>query len=143
MGRAGVRWFLLAAAVLAGGCAESPQPVVGQVVWFDGRPATELAGGAVTFDATDRPLGCQAGIRPDATFIMTTLKEDDGAFAGRYRVAVREAAPQGDGPPPPPIISDKYHDPATSGLEVTVSPGPNRLTITLERLPSAAGRPRR
>jgi hypothetical protein len=39
-----------------------------------------------------------------------------------------------DAPPPKPIISPKYGDLNSSGLEIEVTPDENKITLQIERL---------
>jgi hypothetical protein len=62
--------------------------VHGQVVLENGQPATELAGGMVTFSSSELKTSSIGEIGPDGTFELTTLKKGDGAIPGTYEVAV-------------------------------------------------------
>src|SRR5262245_62694231 len=79
--------------LLGFGCGgRKTYPVEGRVVWSDGTPAKELAGGMVSFDLiTDEPkdkVNPHGDIQEDGSFRLQTFKPDDGAPAGKYRVAV-------------------------------------------------------
>jgi hypothetical protein len=122
---------------MIGGCASGrgPHPVKGQVVWADGQPATELAGGLVAFESVNEIVGAQAQIQPDATFRMSTYTTNDGAIVGKHRVVVAQALGPNPDNLPPPLIHSRFQLSETSGLEVEVKPGTNEITLTVERAP--------
>ena len=125
-----------AAAVLATvGCGSNglkTYPVTAKVAFPDGQVP---AGAIVTFrSVADPKAGTEqksytaiAKVGPDGTCQPTTSSElGDGLVAGRHCVSVRP--PPGFGGPgalPRPVfrIHPRFYNPATSGLEVTVSPG--------------------
>jgi hypothetical protein len=122
-----------------GGCGKSGiYPVEGKVVWKDGKPAKELAGCLVTFNQAEKRTSSTGTIQADGGFRLTTTKPDDGAPAGEHQVLILEVGrkPLG-GPDPtllaPSVIDTRYADPSTSGLTATVKPGPNTITLTVER----------
>src|SRR5262245_20495486 len=85
--------FLAAATLMAAGCGgRKTYPVQGKVLWSDGKPATELAGGMVQFDlVTWEPkekVSPHATILEDGSYRLTSFKQHDGAPAGKYRVWV-------------------------------------------------------
>jgi hypothetical protein len=129
-------------ALLAAGCANGGlSPVTGKVL-VDGQPA---GGAVVVFNPAASPATMDrkptAFTRPDGTFTIGTLKEDDGAAPGDYLVTVvwpgaapaaktavkgmagadERAVEGGD------QLKGKYRDAPTSALKVTVRPGSNDL----------------
>ena len=122
---------LLAAAALAGCHSNKPLTITGTVT-YKGQP---LPSGIVRFFfGTDRQS--MATVEPDGTFAATDVPP------GPVKVTV-EPDPQaakhrtmGGGanePAPKPVkLPPKYADPATSGLEYTISPGANNLEVKLE-----------
>ena len=120
------------------GCGAGLHPIEGQVVWKDGTPAKELAGGQVVFENEAAKTSARGVIQPDGTFKVTTTKPDDGALAGEYKIAVLEfrknAGAEGTGLAPA-LLDTKYADFASSGLTATVKPGPNAVKLTVERTP--------
>lgn len=119
--------------VIPAGCndrAAQLWPVQGKVVYQDGLP---LPGGTIEFESKDNSTLTAVGtIAADGTFRL-----EEGAAAGRYRVAIHAAEPidldELDDKKPPPLLSAKYEDVYQSGLEVAVEPKDNELTITVEK----------
>lgn len=116
-------------------------PVRGKIVYPDGSPAKDLAGYTVTFESVDQaPTEQKPGIsawgvvEADGTFQIGTYRPGDGALPGRHRVAICPPPFLADQPPPPPVIPLKYASFQTSGLEVVIQPGPNELTLQVERI---------
>src|SRR5438309_1556509 len=64
-------------------------PVEGMIVYEDGKPAVELAGGTVSFESVEDRSNASGQIRPDGTFGVRTPLGQDGAPAGTYRVLVQ------------------------------------------------------
>jgi hypothetical protein len=141
-----VRWAVLGLAGLtAAGCSSDPHrphPVRGVVVYEDGQPAKELAGGSVSFSPlSTEPLGSSIGkIEEDGSFRLSCLRENDGAVAGRHQVTITppEPADQDDDRPAarrarPRVVID----PATAVQEVTVEPKSNEITLKVRRAKSA------
>ena len=88
------------AAFVAAGCgggADSPSPVHG-TVYLDGQPATELAGGTVTFNSEELQRSASGEIQADGTYRLSSVKKDDGAIPGKYQVTVSppETPPAGE-----------------------------------------------
>jgi hypothetical protein len=124
---------LLAAAALAG-CSSNKRLTVPGTVTYKGRP---LPSGIVRFyfgPGGDRMS--MATLEPDGSFAATDVPP------GPVKVTV-EPDPQAakhrsmggaaDEPAPKPVtIPPRYADPATSGLEYTISSGANKLEIKLE-----------
>ena len=113
------------------GCAPGLPQVEG-VVTLDGEP---LAGGFVSFQPTSGGAMATAKIEADGRYSLQTGGER-GVAAGTYGVAITSytTRPSSDGqnPPQPSLASPKkYNDPATSGFEVVVEPGPNTFDFEL------------
>jgi hypothetical protein len=136
--RADFSILALGVALLAG-CGSGSYPVRGQVVWSDGSPAKELAGGTVSFESQAADISARGDIAPDATFSLSSLKKDDGLPPGTYQVLVA---------PPDPDVSEDKNSPAvqgrrmipakyqsyeSSGMEVTVEAKQNDVTLTVEK----------
>jgi hypothetical protein len=124
-----------AAALVAAGCggANSPHPVQG-TVFLDGQPATELAGGTVTFNSSELGRSASGEIQTDGTYRLGSFKKDDGAIPGKYQVTVS--------PPETPPASERsrrgggskgiaFEEP--KNLEVTVEAKSNDVPIQLHR----------
>src|SRR4029078_7599408 len=107
------------------GCGSGMYPVEGKIVYADGKPATELAGGTVTFDNPEARVSALGQIDKDGAFRLTTTKPNDGAFPGNYRVAISEP-PDPDAQEDKPqkkrrtVLLPKYRNPETSELKVVV-----------------------
>jgi len=76
---------LLAAAGCSGG--STPYPVHG-IVYLDGEPAKELAGGTVTFNSPELHKSASGQIQADGSYRLGSTKKDDGAIPGKYQVSV-------------------------------------------------------
>jgi hypothetical protein len=124
------------------GCSDgNPKryPVHGKVRFPDGKLLTT---GTVEFQAIDHstPMTATGTITPEGTFELGTLSLDDGAIAGRHRVIVLGDGEIGTGIErpgllPPALVHPRYRDFKTSGLEVTVEPQNNDLTIDVQYAP--------
>jgi hypothetical protein len=127
----------LAAAIglVACGCAgpNDAYPVKG-TVFLDGQPATELAGGTVTFDSAELHKSASGEIQADGTYHLSSLKKDDGAVPGTYQVTVSppESAPASErGKHSSPVKSAAFVEP--KDLTVTVERTTNDIPIKLQR----------
>ena len=131
--------FALVWTVLSG-CSDKSS--LGGKVTFsdDGTPVTK---GIITF--TSDKLQSQGMIKPDGTYVVGTLKMDDGIPPGTYRVTVGGAddvvfaeRPDGGGGTVrteirTPLIDAKYQSPDTSGLSLTVDGKTGKFDIKLDR----------
>jgi len=123
------------AAFVAAGCgggADSPSPVHG-TVYLDGQPATELAGGTVTFNSEELQRSASGEIQADGTYRLSSVKKDDGAIPGKYQVTVSPPEGSGSGerargPRAKPLA---FRQP--ENLEVTVERKTNDIPIRLQR----------
>ena len=128
------------ALLIVAGCGERSVPVQGKVVWADGAPANELAGGLVQLQTADGMLGPRGVIGPNATFQLTSDTGTVGAAPGDYRVfvvetrAVLKEADEG-AVLAPPRMDPKHEHPDTSGLTATVPSGGGSITVTVSRAP--------
>jgi hypothetical protein len=122
---------------------------------LDDRPETFLVSGNVTYegepcaDATIsfHPQGEQRSAygRTDSSgnYLLTTVREHDGAMAGEYRVSVSKvinenaevASTDIAAPQKPPqyksLLPEKYGNPETSDLTASVEEGKNQFDFTL------------
>jgi hypothetical protein len=119
--------FLLAA---CGGCGNKYHtlPVGGKVLLADGKPA---AGVQVTFECEQPVVSATAVTDEQGNFRLGTVQEEDGAPAGKYRVAIVEPDSDDVDHPAPRRIHAKYGSPETSGLEFTVVPQHTHFEIKL------------
>jgi hypothetical protein len=120
---------------LAAGCGSTnTYPVRGKVVFKDGTP---LTGGLILLRPVEEKLqvSVRGDIQQDGSFVLGTYKEDDGAFPGKYQVAIT--------PPPRPkrrekpigkaIVDPRFESYETSGLEVEVKRGKNDFKIEVDK----------
>lgn len=90
-----------------------------------GKPLTS---GTIIFTPSEKGQQAQGVIGSDGTFVLGTLKENDGACPGKYRVSFFVSnqssfeAPPSAKPRETPIPA-KYYAPATSGLSFVVEEG--------------------
>ena len=126
---------LAALALLSGlaGCGQRLHPVGGQLVWSDGQPAKELAGSMLYFESTEHRTISRSMVQADGSFQLTTNQPEargtDGVPPGKHRVYIIDG--------PPPLVEQRFRNPATSGLEVTVPPdGPVVLRLERSRTPA-------
>src|SRR5262249_22301487 len=132
--------LLVALALVAclAGCGSGIYPVEGEVVWKDGSPAKELQNSRVIFDLPEKQTRADGIIQADGTFRLTTNKPGDGALPGEYKVLIVEGARKRLGGPDstalaPGFMDSRYSDPRTTDLKATVTTGPNRIKLTVER----------
>jgi hypothetical protein len=137
---------LLVALLTVAGCGSAKvYPVSGQVN-FNGKP---MAGtGSITFIPVVQKEGApMAGgeVLADGTYKLTTVKPNDGALAGEYRVAITQVTsvepmpvPDGEAAPavvaalkPDQLIPAVYGDHVNSPLTATVKPETNTINFEL------------
>ena len=116
--------------LLAGCGRQEPllYPVQGKVYWKD-QPAT---GAMVVFhplfsleSGNQKP---RAYVKEDGHFQLTTNRLYDGAPSGRYAVTVHwRPYEDEDEEPGPNLLPPRYASPRSSGLEVDIQQGANRL----------------
>jgi hypothetical protein len=133
--------------VVVAGCGGGLKtyPVEGRITYDDGSP---VKGGTISFEsdsgtATDgkpTPIYARGTIGADGSFRLVTNRELKGAIAGVHRVAIDEPPVAGSdfdvlqaGPRNKRVIPAKFASYNTSGLEVTIEPRMNVITITLQR----------
>ena len=119
------------------GCSGGPKivPVSGKIVYMDGTLATNLAGYTVEFESIDgkidsKRVSANGTVTKEGTFMLTTLKEGDGALVGKHRVLISPPGADGDTPSKPHVIMPKYVSYETSGLTAEVG-STSRATVTL------------
>jgi hypothetical protein len=122
-----------ATAFAAAGCnANGCYPVRG-MVYLDGQPATELAGGTVTFDSAELHRSASGAIREDGSYRLSSFGRDDGAMPGTYQVTISppETPPAGERGKHAATKSAAFIEP--KDLQVTVEPKGNDIPIELHR----------
>jgi hypothetical protein len=135
----------------ASGCGGSKPVPVNGVVKLDGRP---VEGAAVTFIPESGKTANASGMtEKEGAFRLTTLKPNDGAYPGNYKVIViyqepyetdtpasgmqsaftgfEKAQKTGAKKPPKYVIPAKYGDPAKTDLKYTV-PAEGTIEINLK-----------
>jgi len=117
---------------VATGCSNGTYPVHGSIVYTDGSPAKELAGGAVELDSLEQPISARGSIDEEGKFVISTFEAEDGAVPGKHRVLIVSRQATGD-EPVGKVIDSKYQSFETSELELEVTPGTNTPTFTVER----------
>jgi hypothetical protein len=105
------------------------------------QPLTELAGFTVTFTSHALAKSAHGEIKEDGTFRLSSLKADDGAFPGVYKVIVTQPHPNPERRQyRQPIVDPIYEDSEKTPLEATVKREANEFTFPLKRIKSKAGR---
>ena len=123
---------------LAAGCGPGMGQVDGKLVWADGKPAGELEGSEVVFEAAAGGLSARGTVGKDGGFKLRTAGTDDGAPVGEYKVMVAEHQKMiTEGQLAPRQLDPKYHSLKTSGLTASVKSGVTPLSLTVTK---AAGK---
>jgi hypothetical protein len=136
--RTGVLAIGIVLAVAAGCSTAKPvYPVEGAVTYDDGKPAVELARGTVSLESVEDRTNAAGDIRADGSFRIRSPLGQDGVRPGKYRVIV--LPPEGADRNRPPV-DRHYGRYETSGIEVTVNEGENKLTIKVKRPNRGAAR---
>lgn len=141
--RLAARTAVAAALLLAAGCeGKRFYSIHGKLVWGDGTPVTQLAGGLVTFSSQAANISATGSIEPDGSFRLNGLKKDDGLPPGEYTVTVNPGEPavsefdlagQKAAREGMRMIPAKYGHSSTSGLKAVVEEKLNEITITLDK----------
>lgn len=128
---------LLLLVVGIAGCGEKGQrlsPVSGKVT-FQGKP---VAKGTIRFSSPQAAVDILANLQSDGTYNVR-MARGAGLPEGTYKAAIvppQASAPVGTMtlPPPPscPDIPEKYRNPSTSGLTLTVKPGGSPFNIDMQ-----------
>jgi hypothetical protein len=125
---------LVVAATLTGCGRGRDTARVSGIVTLDDKP---LAGAAVLFMPVEGGVPGRAATKHDGSFSLSTFEQEDGALVGRYRVAVSKVETTGfaadadglsgmlDGSRLRTtwVTPERYGNPTTSGLEVSVERG--------------------
>jgi hypothetical protein len=118
--RPGLLAVLLAVVPMAGCGGDRTYPVEGQVVFQGGAPVRELVGYTVMFESEGNRFNATGVVRPEGRFTVGTHQPGDGAVTGKHRVAISPPLPEGDRPPHPSLLPDRYARFETFGLEVEI-----------------------
>jgi hypothetical protein len=135
---------ILASLAPCTGCSKKQEPTysVHGVVTLQGKSPT---GGIVLFESMEpgpsgKRYGARGDIQPDGQYRLSTFDRNDGAVAGKHRVAVLpEQIVHGDPPSPEDIrrsaaimkIPPAYQSTETSNLTYEVKPGDNTINLEL------------
>ena len=133
--------FLAGLLATLSGCQDRHKTflVHGMVIYPDGKPLTD---GIVEFEALDlkRPITAPGDINEDGTFQLGTYEVNDGAIAGKHRVAVIANYEIGTGIErpglvPPPKLDPKFSDFKTSPLQFEIKPSSNNILVEVDYAP--------
>jgi hypothetical protein len=134
-------FVLLAGTVLTlSACDSGPKvyPVTGKVINKGKGSVKDLAGYNVQFRSTTDPADLPGGaIEEDGSFTIYTYtgvggKVVPGVKAGTYQACVQPPPPEG-GAKPKLVIPVRYIQFETANLQFTIKPGPNEITIEVDR----------
>ncbi len=120
--------LLLASLALPGCGGQRTYPVEGRIaVKNNAVPVKDLEGYIITFESKTESVGANGTVGRDGTFRLGTFREGDGAVPGPHRVCLMPAT--GDARI---VLPNRYHRFETSGLEVTVEPRKNEITLEVD-----------
>jgi hypothetical protein len=105
------------------GALPSLIPVNGKVT-YKGQPLTK---GTIRFEPDGYGRMATGTIQSDGTFVLSTLKKDDGVVAGLHKVSVSDTGPLSK----KELIPKKYTDPGTSKLTAEVDSEHTEFTFDL------------
>jgi hypothetical protein len=139
-GIAGLLFFFPLGLVGCGG-GPRPYPVKGTVLFDDGQPAKELAGGSVVFTSEALKRSASGDIDENGAYQLSTEGSNDGAYPGKYNVAVTGPQMGGESPAKKKrLFPAHYEDPEKSGIAVVVEAKSNDIPINIQRLKKATSR---
>jgi hypothetical protein len=99
-------------------------PVKGKVT-YKGQPVTK---GSIKFEPDGFGREAHGQIQSDGTFVLTTLKEGDGAVAGHHRVAVTGTGIKS----PKDALAKKYGGVSSSGWTADVDAEHTEFTFDIK-----------
>jgi len=121
--------------LITGGCSSDQKqtyPAKGKLVWDDGSSAQQLSGGMVIFQSDAEQISAKAAIDQQGSFVLGTYELDDGAVAGKHKVAIIQPASESGDYNPREIVDRRYESIETTDLEVTIEPAPNEIVLKLK-----------
>ena len=124
--------------LLTTGCGgHRTYPVMGSVKLKNGGDVSKLAGHEVNCEPVapgpdGKSPSATGVIGADGKFQLSTNATNDGAYPGKYRVAVTPPIPPADAPRPTAMIHKTHTQLATSGIEITIEAKSNDVVIELE-----------
>ena len=111
----------------------------GKVVFSDDK--NPLSHGEVGFESASGTFFARGDIQPDGTFVVGSLKTNDGLPPGKYRVSVSAVQQVGQDRAGYAIfeslIDTKYGTPATSGLTLDITKTTRNFNIEVDRRAAA------
>lgn len=117
------------------GCGGNKMGIVeGQLAYPDDTPVTELKDARIIFESvgSDGKNYSSLGIiDAEGKFTLMTEKPGDGVPVGKNRVLIERKMFDPEHPAPR-VIAAKYENFDTSGFEVEVQPGKNKVKLTVE-----------
>jgi hypothetical protein len=124
-------------AFLQTGCGVNTVPVTGQVTIKGDPAAGKLQGYGVMLElaepgADGKMVSATGEIDAAGKFVLGTNSGSDGAYPGKYRVAITPSSEFTEGAAPPTVIDRKYYNLQTSGLEAVVAAKANHFTWELD-----------
>jgi len=116
------------------GCGGDNVHVSGKVTFSDDN--SPLTAGVVNFESASH--NARGDVKPDGTFVIGTLKENDGLPRGNYRVSITRARKsigkdEGGDDIFEPLIDEKYALGHTSGITMDVTSSMKNVEIKVER----------
>lgn len=133
--RLGAVAAVVAMSLASAGCSHEPErlatyPATGTVT-FKGKPTP----GALVVLHPQQDLGKDVPrpngyVDKDGRFVLTTFKSGDGAPAGKYKVTIEwnKLVVKGkDAEPGPNVLPEKYAQPATTDVVVSIASGENQI----------------
>ncbi len=128
-------WLLFSLTLL--GCGRTTVPVSGQVTIKNGADVAKLQGYGVMLEQAEpgpdgKTLSSAGEIDAQGKFVLGTHSGSDGAYPGKYRVAITPSSEFMEGVAPPAVIDRKYYNLQTSGLEATVNTQATELVWELD-----------
>lgn len=129
--------LVIVPALLLTGCGPQTVPVSGKVTLKNTADTAMLKGYGVMFEqaepgADGKTWSATGELDAEGKFVLGTHSSNDGAYPGKYLVAITPSSEFAEGVVPPVIIDRKYYNLQTSGLEATVAETATQFTWELE-----------
>ncbi|WP_425618490.1 hypothetical protein NA78x_002197 [Anatilimnocola sp. NA78] len=124
-------------ALLVGCSGYRTQPVKGKVTIKNAASPAKLAGYGVMLEMMEpgpdgKVISSSGVIDAEGKFQLGTHGSNDGAYPGKYRVAITPSSEFAEGPKPKSAIDPKYHSLQTSGLEAVIDAKTSELNWELD-----------
>ena len=113
------------------GCGNSNVGLSGKVVFSD--DGSPVPVGRVVF--VTNSFQAYGDLQPDGTFVISSIKENDGLPSGKYRVCIAGAQRLVDEAKElyEPLVAEKFTNDNTSGIEVEVTASTKTIEIKVDR----------